>query len=216
MARKPKQPRTTPLPLLEHEDSDSGSEADRVRQFTEHWAPFNEREFKRTKNPIFAWDAIGDHLRAKLPIPSWASDYLRAVSRNVIELTRRPYEVKTMQADQEIARRLVKAPGPKQIAPAIASAMGFIPGGVEAHILKRDSPKDDRVREKTGRFNPLRPYAKAPASTLAVWVRQQVSCGASVSEAQVSAMQTFGVSKRTVERACTEHRNIFKPQPAKK
>lgn len=214
MARKSVRPKFKPPSPNEHHWSRVDL-AESARWQAKLWVPFDKREFERTKNPIFVWKAIGTCLAAKLPIPWWARDYLLTVARNLSELRCRPYEVVRTQAGREIARWQLKAPGPKQIAPAIASAMGFMPGGVAAYILKRDAPSDDRVREKMGRYNPFR-IDRAPSSTVAAWVDQQRRLGARLPEAQASAIREFGISKRTVERACSEHRSHFKHRPAKK
>lgn len=197
MPRKPVegQRRSTPAalspPVAEARQRDLGLEAD----------------FKKTKNPVLAWVAILESLSAReRQFPDWVVEYLFAAASNLHELTLRPYKVERTQGSKVIEVRNLKAPGPREIAPSIASALGFIPGGVEAHVLRRDSPKDHRVREKMGPFNPLKLWSKVPSIAVAGWVDQQCSFGATRAQALQSAMTAFAMSKRAVERACSEHR----------
>lgn len=48
--------------------------------------PYLENWYRKTKNPLYAWEAISRCLGSGLPIPDWAADYLRQAAINMTML----------------------------------------------------------------------------------------------------------------------------------
>ena len=84
-----------------------------------------KRGYDETQNPVFAWIAYEVSRSDGLPIPRWVLTYFDTAAENLSWLTQDPST----------------APKKKQIAPAIAGAFGFVPGGVEM-TDRRNIPKD--------------------------------------------------------------------------
>ncbi len=48
--------------------------------------PWLERWYGKTKNPLYAWEAISRCMGSGLPIPDWASEYLQKAATNMTML----------------------------------------------------------------------------------------------------------------------------------
>jgi hypothetical protein len=58
------------------------------RIIAREWVNQAARDFKRTGNPVFAWDAIADCLAAGMPLPAWTREYLLPVAGQIANLSR--------------------------------------------------------------------------------------------------------------------------------
>jgi hypothetical protein len=52
------------------------------------WIAYNEREYRSSRNPVYAWEAYLSARCVRLPPPEWALDYFDRVSRRLFELSR--------------------------------------------------------------------------------------------------------------------------------
>ena len=74
------------------------------------WLEFSDAEFIRTRNPVYAWDAVAEALVHDLPLPKSIRDYLIHAAGTIGRMSR----------DNR------KRPGKgRPIAPAVAAALGF-------------------------------------------------------------------------------------------
>jgi hypothetical protein len=141
-----------------------------------------EQRFHNDANPtFFAWEAILVASNDGLPTPEWVLNYLYDAAGNLHRLATAP-----------------KPPGKRQIAPAIAEALGFVRGGID--VSRKRSLGVRHRKRPPGRFNPLSIFNNRDREIAAV-VHLKLLEGSQLLYAYQLAAEQYGVKQRTAERA---------------
>jgi hypothetical protein len=87
-----------------------------LRAIHQQWLEFEEQEFQRTGNPVYAWGAYRTARAARLPVPDWVLGYLDGAADMLARLALEP---------------------PANVAPAVAEALGFVAKGQKGRGSRR-------------------------------------------------------------------------------
>jgi len=108
------------------------------------------QRFKDGKFVVFAWNAYLVAREAGLDVPMWVIEYFDVAARNVYDLTCLSYGPMTTYTTTggRTTSKTAETPGPGQISPEIAKALGFWKKGIQKDaVFIKDG--------KSGAWNPL-------------------------------------------------------------
>ena len=174
--------------------------------------------YDKTQNPVYAWSAYRESrehegmrgspppLMAAMLIPPWVLAYFDAAGANLDKLKTSGWYLAAGLRVQKLPS-MATIPEKKKIAPAVAAALGFVPGGVRRNW---STSEPSRQQTKTGNFNAL-DVSDDRDSLLAFRVYLRIS-GESSDQLLYAYQQTAeeaGVSQRTVERAWKKYKSGF-------
>jgi hypothetical protein len=172
-----------------------------------------ETYYNETSHPAHAWRAYSEARNAGLEIPDWVHRYFQNVCANIEWLLQGDGEMKIVSGNKQ-ASHAIRQPREREVAPALAAAFGFVPGGASATERKNHharSEPGDRSGNSIGRWNPL--VVDDPALLIAASVSLLLNEGCKLLHAYEDAATENKVSRRTVERAWKKHGHRFLTSP---
>ena len=108
--------------------------------------------YDKTQNPVYAWSAYRESREHEgMRIPPWVLAYFDAAGANLDKLKTSGWYLAAGLRVQKLPS-MATIPEKKKIAPAVAAALGFVPGGVRRNW---STSEPSRQQTKTGNFNAL-------------------------------------------------------------
>lgn len=177
-------PADTISPLTEDGLSDPKRRRAESREWSRRSIARLRAQYVVERNPLFVWQAYFEARGAQLRIPEWVHDYFDLACRNLFMRLRTP-------------------PGEGEIDSAIASAFGFVPGGIT--VTFTNNGYEGRAT-KRGTYNP---FTRPDDFQYAVQVYDLVLQGHKPTNACATVAEAASVSATTVGNAWRSYRKLF-------
>ncbi len=126
-------------PRSEHVDSPP-ERTDEERQVALEWLDYNQRRYRETKNPVYAWEAYLDARHAGVEVPPAVLDYFERCALRVARLTRRQRAFRPDLIDGMTEAQILKALHAQEpvsldnVPKAVAMATEFVLGGKKGPV----------------------------------------------------------------------------------